>query len=111
MGRRDENGHGQVGLRQKALVLFSVLALSALVVGSIFGDKGVLQVWEQRRRTAELEQQVEALRTENTRLAAEIDALRSDERAIERLAREQLGLARPGETVFLITDAQAASGP
>lgn len=111
MGRHDEGGHGQVGLRHKALVLFSVLALSALVVGSIFGDKGVLQVWEQRRRTAELEQQVDALRNENAKLAAEIRALRTEGSAIERLAREQLGLARPGETVFLLTDAQAASAP
>jgi cell division protein FtsB len=111
MGGRDEGGQGHVGLRHKALVLFSVLALIALVVGSVFGDKGVLQVWEQRRRTVELEHQVEALRAENARLSGEIRALRSDARAVERLAREQLGLARPGETVFLITDAQAASGP
>lgn len=111
MGWRDEGPLRQVGLRQKALVLFSVLALIALVVGSIFGDKGVLQVWEQRERTAELERQVDALRLENARLAEEIRALRSDARTLERLAREQLGLARPGETVFLLTDMSQASEP
>ena len=37
-------------------------------------------------------------------LAEEISALRSDPQAIERLAREELGLVRPGETVFLIRE-------
>jgi cell division protein FtsB len=41
---------------------------------------------------------------DNRRLATEIAALRSDPRAIERLAREELGLTRPGETVFLIRE-------
>jgi cell division protein FtsB len=61
----------------------------------------------QRERALELAREIEEIRAENLRLAAEIRALRSDPRAIERIAREQLGLARPGETVFLIRDADA----
>lgn len=110
MSRRDES-QGQVGLRRKALLLFAGLALVALVVGSIFGDKGLLDVWEQRRRTQDLEHEVDALRAENARLSEEIRALRTDARAIERLAREQLGLARPDETVFLVTDPEGAARP
>ena len=110
-GTREGLGRGQVGLRRKALLLFAVLALAALVVGSIFGDKGLLEVWEQRRRTEALEHEVDELRAENARLSEQIRALRSDERAIERLAREQLGLARPGETVFLVTGPTDASRP
>jgi cell division protein FtsB len=48
---------------------------------------------------------VDELETENARLAAEILDLRSDPRAIERLAREELGMVRPGETVFLVREA------
>ncbi len=103
MGGREEGLRGQVGLRRKALLLFSGLALVALVVGSIFGDRGLLDVLEQRRRTRALEQQVGELRALNARLSEEVRALRSDERAIERLAREQLGWAGPDETVFLVT--------
>ena len=50
----------------------------------------------------ELAREIDELRGENARLTAEIAALRSDPAAIERIAREELGLARPGETVFLI---------
>ena len=38
------------------------------------------------------------------RLARDIADLKQSPRAIERLAREELGLARPDETVFLIRE-------
>jgi cell division protein FtsB len=98
---RDERGLS-AGVRRKAATLASVLALIALVVGSLFGDRGILYLVDQRARTEALAREIEELRAENGRLAGEISALRSDPRAIERLAREELGLARPGETVFLI---------
>jgi cell division protein FtsB len=97
----DDRGR-DVSLRKKAATLASVLVLIALVVGSLFGDRGILHLMDQRRQAAELERQVEALRAENDHLAAEITALRTDPRSIERLAREELGLARPGETVFVL---------
>jgi len=45
----------------------------------------------------------------NKRQTTEIKALRSDPRAIERLAREELGFVRAGETVFLVRDAGPAT--
>jgi cell division protein FtsB len=103
-GTRDDRGRGDVGLRRKAATLASILAFVALVVGSLFGDGGILQVLAQRERSAALQRQIEELRLENGRLAAEISALRRDPRAVERIAREELGLARPGETVFVIRE-------
>jgi cell division protein FtsB len=99
-----EERTGDVGLRRKAATLFSVILLIALVVGSLFGDRGILHLVQQRQRTDALAREVEELRAENARLAGEIAGLLRDPRAVERLAREELGLARPGETVFLIQD-------
>jgi cell division protein FtsB len=100
---REEKGLS-AGLRRKAATLASVLAVIALMVGSLFGDRGLLYLFDQRARTETLAQEIEALRAENGRLADEITALRTSPAAIERLAREELGLAQPGETVFLIRD-------
>ena len=100
---REEKGLS-AGLRRKAATLASVLAVIALMVGSLFGDRGLLYLFDQRARTETLAQEIESLRAENGRLADEIVALRTNPSAIERLAREELGLARPGETVFLIRD-------
>ena len=97
-----EDRPSEAGLRKKALALGSIIALIALVVGSFFGDRGFLRMVAQRERTESLRLQIEDLRTENARLAGEISALKSDPRAVEKLAREELGLARPGETVFLV---------
>jgi cell division protein FtsB len=95
----------ETGLRRKAATLASVLALLALLVGSFFGDRGILHLMSQRERAAALERELQALRAENLLLAGEIRALRSDPAAVERLAREQLGFAREGETLILIRDA------
>jgi cell division protein FtsB len=106
---RDDRAPGEVGLRRKALTLGSIIAVIALVVGSFFGDRGILRMVAQQERTESLRREIEELRAENLRLAAEIEGLKTDSRAVERLAREQLGLARPGETVFLVRDEAASS--
>lgn len=99
------------GLRRKAAAVASLLALIALLVGTLFGDRGLLQLIAQRKKADALQQDLENLRGENLRLAGEIGDLRSDPRAIERLAREQLGLAHPGETVFILREDQGPARP
>lgn len=83
-------------------MIAAVAGLVALAVGAFFGDRGVLHLMQQKERAAALRSELEELRSENAHLAEQIQALRSDPRAIERLAREELGLARPGETLFLV---------
>jgi cell division protein FtsB len=102
MQQRTDRGAVETGLARRAAKLASVLILLALVVGALFGDRGILHLMAQRDKAAALETEIGELRAENARLATEIRALKTDPRAIERVAREELGLARPGETVFLI---------
>ena len=95
----------------RAWVLGTVIALIALAVGSVFGDRGMLNLMSKRQQLGTLRAELEGLREENARLTAEIAALRTSPRAIERLAREELGLARPDETVFLIREESPATPP
>ena len=53
-----------------------------------------------RQQIIELDQRIEHEETVNRELRLEIDSLQSDPKTVERLAREQLGLARPNETVI-----------
>jgi cell division protein FtsB len=101
---REETGRAEPGSRRKAWILGTVIAWIALAVGGVFGDRGLLNLVEKRREVGALEVEIEALRAENARLAGEIVALRTSPRPIERLAREELGLARADETVFLIRE-------
>jgi len=95
----------------RAWVLGTVIALIALGVGSVFGDRGILSMLGEREKVEALQTQLEDLRAENARLSAEITDLRTSPRAIERLAREELGLARPDETVFLIRESAEGDAP
>ena len=95
----------------RAWVLGTVIALIALGVGSVFGDRGLLSMLGEREKVEALQTQLEDLRAENARLSAEITDLRTSPRAIERLAREELGLARPDETVFLIRESAEGDAP
>ena len=72
MPPREETGRTEPGLRRKAWVLGTVIALIALVVGFVFGDRGILNLVEKRRQVDALRLEIEALRAENARLAAEI---------------------------------------
>ena len=47
-----------------------------------------------------------ALSRDIERLNREVEALRTDPSAIERIARDELGLVQPGEIVFHFSDAR-----
>ncbi len=100
-----------IDLRRKALfVLFWFVALS-LLFNSLFGDMGLIQGYRQRRLLARLQQEVQTLRRVNDRLAADITDLRHDPYRIEQIAREEFGLTRPGEILFLFQEPEAGATP
>ena len=74
----------------------SVLAL-ALVA---YGSSGLLRVWQMKREVEMLEREIVTLRGETEDLARSVDRLRSDPETIEKIAREEFGLVRPGERVL-----------
>ena len=76
-------------------------AVVALVVlASLFGDRGVLALWRIRTEVESLHREVQTLEAENERLSRSVGDLRDDPAVIERIAREELGLVRPGERVL-----------
>lgn len=75
-------------------------AAGALLLGALLGDNGVLALWRLRAEVAALQRDVQALEAENDRLTQAIVELRDDPAGLERIAREELGLVRPGEGVL-----------
>jgi cell division protein FtsB len=96
--------------RKALLVLFWFIALS-LLFNSLFGDMGLIQGYRQRVLLARLRQEVHSLGQANGRLAADINDLRHDPYRIEQIAREEFGLGRPGEILFLFQDPEAGPAP
>jgi cell division protein FtsB len=77
-----------------------VAVLLLLAVTALVGDNGVLALWRLRGEVAALDREVRALEAENERLARAIADLQENPAVIERIAREELGLVRPGERVL-----------
>jgi cell division protein FtsB len=79
------------------LGLIALLALAVVVAGIL----PFRQVLAQRNAVDAAEEQLAAIEEENRLLEARIVALQSPEE-VERLAREQFGLVRPGETGYVV---------
>ncbi|HVZ21873.1 MAG TPA: septum formation initiator family protein [Vicinamibacterales bacterium] len=78
-------------------ILFTAVVLLA---NGLFGDRGLAATVHARRQAAALAADISTLRAANARLRREADALRHDPAAIEVVARRELGMLRPGETVI-----------
>ena len=83
-----------------ALAVFGLLTVAMLLL-AVFNEKGALQVHAQARKLSTIESEISRLDAENKKLTAEIQALRSDPTTIEKLAREELKLVKPGEVVLV----------
>lgn len=57
-----------------------------------------------RKVVLQLDTQIAKVDENNRQLKTSIDALRKDPKAVERLARERLGYAKPGETVIRFSE-------
>jgi cell division protein FtsB len=66
--------------------------------------------FEQKAELAELERQAAALERETADLEARAERLR-DRDHLERLARQCLGMVRPGETAFVVVPREGAPAP
>ncbi|MBN2429217.1 MAG: septum formation initiator family protein [Deltaproteobacteria bacterium] len=68
---------------------------------ALFGERGVLRVLEASRHRDIMQGQILALETRNADLKKEIQALRSDKRYIEDMARQELGMMGDNEVIFV----------
>lgn len=85
-----------------------LLAFLALAIHDIFGTHGFLAMRRTQREIQQLREQIGKLNGENKSLADQVHALRTDPEAIERIAREEMGLAKPGELIFKLPPKPAA---
>jgi cell division protein FtsB len=81
------------------------LALFALLVHDIFGAHGFLAMRRTQKEIDQVREQIGKLNNENRSLSSQVNSLKTDPKAIERIAREEMGLARPGEIIYRLPDA------
>jgi cell division protein DivIC len=88
-----------------ALFLLPMLAYATYSIADRWYQSYVLALEE-----ADIRREIEALRQENLRLQADLVYTRSD-RYVEKIAREQLNLIKPGDRALILVGPPGTSAP
>jgi cell division protein FtsB len=83
-----------------ALLIVSGLFLLGMMCLTIWGEQGLLAMQMKHQDLTRLAREIEILEQENARLGQEVQRLRVDMVYVEKIAREEIGLVRPGELIF-----------
>jgi len=115
MGIRVKLNWENPAIRKTVGVLRSVYAarrkLGTATVGALvvwmfvhvmFGPNGMIVYQQKRIEYHKLQQDIQALQQQNQRYSEQVKALKSDPKAIEKAAREELRYTRPGEVVYVV---------
>src|SRR3990170_1759732 len=86
--------------RYQLTVAAGFLLLACIVLLAVFGERGWLHLARLRQEKRTLEVRIFALTQESYDLRTRIRKLRTDDGFLEKVAREQLGLAAPGEIIY-----------
>lgn len=108
MAKPDQNGKAaprhQPGRGRRIVHGLLLLVAAVIIADSLVGDRGLVAMMRARKAYDELAVSVATAKAENARLREEVRRLREDPKAIEDIARRELGFIRPGEKVFIVRD-------
>jgi cell division protein FtsB len=79
---------------------FLVAGFALLLLQDIFGTHGVLAMHRSQVEASKIQEEINQLDKENQALQNHVKDLKTDPATIECIAREDMGLARPGEYIF-----------
>lgn len=88
--------------RFQQLLAMSLAFFVLLMLAAFFHDKGILTVFNMQDQMAEMRENNQKLIETNHKIRREIEALKSNPLAIEKIAREKLNLVKPDETIYQI---------
>jgi len=97
--------------RRRARLTARATVLVTIVIGVLALSVAPAQMYfEQQAELARFEKQAAALQRKNGALAARAEQLR-DRAFLERLARQCLGMVKPGEIAFVVVPREGAPAP
>ena len=87
-------------MKQYAALIFALVAI-ALAVFTLFGDESYKNLSRLRSSISFQKEKNEVLREKVEKLRNQVNSLQNDDRALEKAARNELGMVRPNEQIFL----------
>ena len=89
---------------RRSLLFFLIFVATALLANAIVGERGLIATRAAKRHAMALAAEIEAVQVQNDALREQAKRLRTDPKAIESVARDELGLMRKGELLILLQD-------
>lgn len=89
------------GLRRRITAIGVACLFLVTIFTVVFGKKGVMDIHRANKQLTVLKADLAGLQSRKEALEKEIARLEKDPRAVERSARQDLGLAAPGEKVIV----------
>ena len=78
---------------------------------AVFHENGILNAYRFEQEQVKMKEANGGLKQENDLLRQEIVALKSEPYEIEKIAREKLNLAKPGDLIYRIVSTQSEFPP
>ncbi len=91
------------------LLMFVILFFIYFAYVLLFGERNIFRLIQKEQYRNSLFEEVSKLKSENIQLEERINYLNSDTFFIEKRAREDLGLVKEGEEVYIIVDKENIS--
>ena len=85
--------------RKRRLVFVALLAILISVL-SMGGNRSLVKIYQMGKAKAEQYREIARLRQVNRDLTREVQSFTRDPARVEAIAREELGLVKPGEVVY-----------
>jgi cell division protein FtsB len=98
MGREERKSPS---LRKKLILAAVGFFFLVLLISSLFGKKGLIEIYRAKKKYGALVQEINRLETQKSKLVREIEDLEKNPLAVEKEAREKLGLMKPEEKVII----------
>jgi cell division protein FtsB len=99
------------GLRRRIATIAVLIMAVSLFVHVMFGANGMIVYKNKRAEYESLQKQIQQVEQENDRYTQKIQGLKTDQKAVEKEAREQMGYAKPGEYVYVPTQQPKPAAP
>ncbi len=92
--------------RRRNIVFFTIVTLAFfyMVITLVLGNMGFLKYAALTKTENRLASEISTIEKDNQALKTRVGALKNDDFYIEKYAREEYGLAKPGEYIFQFKD-------
>ncbi len=96
---------------RKRRLIFIGLLVMLMAILSVGGNRSLIRIYRMTKTKSELHREIARLKQVNQELGRDVQSFTNDPQRVEAMAREELGLVKPGEVVYQFTRPRSSPTP